>query len=123
MRWLEMFQNISSEVIEEKEEYKSENKKEIIKQVVKDLFTKQNIALYITTFMASTVSLRNTNGSFWIKSICGNLQQYHSCWNGIYYGLSWDNLWIWSKRRFKFSCKFTYFYCLNFNIEARLFNS
>lgn len=53
-----MFQNISSEVIEEKEEYRSENKKEIIKQVVKELFRKQNIALYITTFMASTVSLR-----------------------------------------------------------------
>lgn len=53
-----MFQNISSQVIDEKEEYKSENKKETIKQVVKELFTKQNMALYVTTFMVSTVSLR-----------------------------------------------------------------
>ena len=53
-----MFQNISSEVMEEKEEYNNEDKKEVIKRAIKELFTKQNVVLYITTFMVSTVSLR-----------------------------------------------------------------
>ena len=68
-----MFQNISNEVIEEREEYHKINKKEIIKQVIKDMFTKQNLALYITTFMVSMVSLRKSDGSFWTSHVCSSL--------------------------------------------------
>lgn len=68
-----MFQNISSVELDEDIEYRSENKKGIIKQILLELFTKQNIALYITTFMASTVSLRKSNSSIWFEYICCSL--------------------------------------------------
>lgn len=65
-----MFQNISSVEIDEDIEYKNESKGKVAKQILSELFTMQNIVLYITTFMASTVSLRKSNNSIWIKYIC-----------------------------------------------------
>ncbi len=50
-----MFQNISKDSFDTKNEYNAEQEKVIIKDVLKKLFAKQNIILYITTFLISMV--------------------------------------------------------------------
>ncbi len=60
-----MFQNLSGEYQEEAfEESPEEKKKWFSKEVVKQIFTKQNLLLYILSFMISTVGFRS-NGPFW----------------------------------------------------------
>jgi len=56
-----MFQNISGDFVQNQNEDVKLNKKENIKEVVKRLFTKQNIILYIVTFMISMVGLDSEN--------------------------------------------------------------
>lgn len=56
-----MFQNISRDFTEDIKEDVKQNKKESIKQIVKRLFAKQNIILYIVTFMVSMVGLSSNN--------------------------------------------------------------
>ena len=68
-----MFQNISSIELDEEIEYDNTEKKWLIKNVLVVFFTKQNIALYITTFMASTVSLRKSSNSVRIEFVCGSV--------------------------------------------------
>ena len=50
-----MFQNITGDLRDNKNEYKEENKRVSTKDVLKRLFAKQNIMLYIITFMISMV--------------------------------------------------------------------
>ena len=50
-----MFQNITGDLRDDKNEYKEENKRVSTKDVLKRLFAKQNIMLYIITFMISMV--------------------------------------------------------------------
>ena len=50
-----MFQNITGDFRDNKNEYKEENKRVSTKDVLKRLFAKQNIMLYIITFMISMV--------------------------------------------------------------------
>ena len=67
-----MFQNISEQI--DTEEIKENiEKKEKIKYISHKLFTKQNILLYIISFMISQVGLRTNNGSFWTSYICCKL--------------------------------------------------
>ena len=68
-----MFQNISNEIYEEKEEYIKESKIDNIKRIAREMFSKQNLALYITTFMVSTVNLRDRHGSFWTSYVCSSM--------------------------------------------------
>ena len=56
-----MFQNISRDFTEDIKEDVKQNKKESIKQIIKRLFAKQNIILYIVTFMVSMVGLSSNN--------------------------------------------------------------
>lgn len=50
-----MFQNITGDLRDNKNEYKEENKRVSTKDVLKRLFAKQNIMLYVITFMISMV--------------------------------------------------------------------
>lgn len=50
-----MFQNITGDLRDNKNEYKEDNKRVSTKDVLKRLFAKQNIMLYIITFMISMV--------------------------------------------------------------------
>lgn len=52
-----MFQNITRDSLDNQNEYNEENKKVGAKDVLKRLFAKQNIMLYIITFMISMVGL------------------------------------------------------------------
>lgn len=59
-----MFQNISKESEQEFNEEIKVNKKEEVKEIFKKLFTKQNIILYIITFMVSMVNISSDNVMF-----------------------------------------------------------
>ena len=59
-----MFQNISKESEQEFNEEIKANKKEEVKEIFKKLFTKQNIILYIITFMVSMVNISSDNVMF-----------------------------------------------------------
>lgn len=59
-----MFQNISKESEQEFNEEIKVNKKEEAKEIFKKLFTKQNIILYIITFMVSMVNISSDNVMF-----------------------------------------------------------
>lgn len=59
-----MFQNISKEREQEFNEEIKVNKKEEVKEIFKKLFTKQNIILYIITFMVSMVNISSDNVMF-----------------------------------------------------------
>lgn len=59
-----MFQNISKDSFDTKNEYNEEEKKVIIKDVLKKLFAKQNIILYITTFLISMVGFSGSSLMF-----------------------------------------------------------
>lgn len=59
-----MFQNISKEDIDNQSEDIKVNKKENIQMVLKRLFSKQNIVLYIISFMISMVGLSSENVVF-----------------------------------------------------------
>ena len=50
-----MFQNITRDSLDNQNEYNEESKKVSAKDVLKRLFAKQNIMLYIITFMISMV--------------------------------------------------------------------
>lgn len=52
-----MFQNISRDDIESQNDELKLNKKENIKEIIKRLFAKQNIILYIISFMISMVRI------------------------------------------------------------------
>ena len=56
-----MFQNISRDFSEELNEDVKPNKKQNVKEIIKRLFAKQNIALYIISFMVSMVGLSSNN--------------------------------------------------------------
>ncbi len=56
-----MFQNISRDFSEELNEDVKPNKKQNVKEIIKRLFDKQNIALYIISFMVSMVGLSSNN--------------------------------------------------------------
>ncbi len=56
-----MFQNISRDFSEELNEDVKPNKKQNVKEIIKKLFAKQNIALYIISFMVSMVGLSSNN--------------------------------------------------------------
>lgn len=56
-----MFQNISRDFSEELNEAVKPNKKQNVKEIIKRLFAKQNIALYIISFMVSMVGLSSNN--------------------------------------------------------------
>ena len=67
-----MFQNISGQI--DTEEIKETiNDKEKLKYIAKTLFTKQNIILYIISFMVSQVSIRTSYGTIWTSHICSKL--------------------------------------------------
>ena len=52
-----MFQNISEEEKNRKDAYETQNIEELnVKDALRKLFTKQNILIYIISFMLSTVS-------------------------------------------------------------------
>ena len=53
---VKMFQNISGQVYEQRDNHEY-NKIYNVKNIISELFTKQNIVLYITTLMASMVSI------------------------------------------------------------------
>ena len=59
-----MFQNISKESEQEFNEEIKVNKKEEVKEIFKKLLTKQNIILYIITFMVSMVNISSDNVMF-----------------------------------------------------------
>ena len=52
-----MFQNLSGDSPEQQNGYYEDNKKVSTKDVLKRLFAKQNLILYIITFLISTVGL------------------------------------------------------------------
>ena len=56
-----MFQNITKDPMEKQDIYNEEGKKVNTKDVLKRLFAKQNIVLYIVTFMISMVGFDNNN--------------------------------------------------------------
>ena len=56
-----MFQNITKDPMENQDIYNEEGKKVNTKDVLKRLFAKQNIVLYIVTFMISMVGFDNNN--------------------------------------------------------------
>ena len=56
-----MFQNISRDFSEELNEDVKPNKKQNVKEIIKRLFAKQNIVLYIISFMVSMVGLSSNN--------------------------------------------------------------
>ncbi len=55
-----MFQNITGDSLNNQNEYNEESKKVSTKDVLKRLLAKQNILLYIITFMMSMVGLKNS---------------------------------------------------------------
>ena len=59
-----MFQNISRDGLNNQYDYDEENKKASTKDVLKRLFAKQNIFLYIVTFMVSMVGLDDSSLMF-----------------------------------------------------------
>ncbi len=59
-----MFQNISGESLKNQNEYVEENKKVNTKDVLKKLFAKENIILYIVSFLISMVSFDKNNFMF-----------------------------------------------------------
>ena len=59
-----MFQNISKEEFENRDEYNEKGKKVRAKDVMKKLFAKQNILLYTITFMVSMVGFESGNLMF-----------------------------------------------------------
>ncbi len=59
-----MFQNISRDGLNNQYDYEEENKKVSTKDVLKRLFAKQNIFLYIVTFMVSMVGLDDSSLMF-----------------------------------------------------------
>ena len=59
-----MFQNISGESLKNQNEYVEENKKVNTKDVLKKLFAKENITLYIVSFLISMVSFDKNNFMF-----------------------------------------------------------
>ena len=59
-----MFQNITRDVGENQNEYNEESKKVSTSDVIKRLFAKQNIVLYIVTFMISMVGFNVNNYMF-----------------------------------------------------------
>ena len=61
-----MFQNISRDGVNNQFDYDEENKKVSTKDVLKRLFAKQNIFLYIVTFMVSMVGLDDSSLMFTI---------------------------------------------------------
>lgn len=56
-----MFQNISKDYAEDQFEDVKLNKKDNIKNIAKGLFDKQNLVLYILTFMVSMVGFSSNN--------------------------------------------------------------
>lgn len=56
-----MFQNISGDFIENQNEDVKLNKKNNVKEIVKRLFAKQNIILYVISFMVSMVGFSSNN--------------------------------------------------------------
>ena len=58
--WKNMFQNISKDLSDNQNEYNQERIKVNTRDVLKELFAKQNIILYIVTFLISMVGF-NTN--------------------------------------------------------------
>ena len=77
-----MFQNIARDFAENQNEDIKLNKKENIREMIKSLLTKQNIILYIITFMISMVGISSNNlifsivpfGLAFIAAILGNGQ-------------------------------------------------
>lgn len=59
-----MFQNISKDEFENRDEYNEKGKKVRVKDVMKKLFAKQNILLYTITFMVSMVGFESGNLMF-----------------------------------------------------------
>ena len=57
-----MFQNIVDEKEEERLEENIQEEKIDIKKIILKLFTKQNILVYIISFMLSTISIQGGNG-------------------------------------------------------------
>lgn len=62
-----MFQNLSGETPEQQNGYYEDNKKVSTKDVLKRLFAKQNLILYIITFLISTVGLSDNSILFSIS--------------------------------------------------------
>ena len=109
-----MFQNI---VDEEKEENISQediriDKKENIKNLLKKLFTKQNILVYILSFMLSMVSGINGMAPFGLAIFAAALSNAVPA--GIIYVLTLIRYisWIWNSNDFDISFNIT-FICSN----------
>ena len=56
-----MFQNITRDSLDAQNEYEQENKKVLAKDVLKRLFARQNIFLYIVTFLISMVGFSGSS--------------------------------------------------------------
>ncbi len=65
-----MFQNIVQEEKEQDVEEEIVSNKSIIKDYLKKLFTKQNIFVYILSFMMSGVRDIEWNGTIWACNTC-----------------------------------------------------
>ncbi len=113
-----MFQNI---VDVEKEETSTQEDLKIdkntkIKNILGKLFTKQNILVYILSFMLSMVSGINGMAPFGLAIFAAALS--NAVPTGVIYILTLirNNNWIWHTRSFNIHINITYFYCDDFNI-------
>ena len=65
-----MFQNIVQEEKEQDVEEEIVDNKPILKDYLKKLFTKQNILVYILSFMMSGIRSLKWNGTIWTCNVC-----------------------------------------------------
>ena len=95
-----MFQNIDLEE-EQKEVVEEEttiNKKEKTKQILKKLFTKQNILMYVISFMLSMVSSINGMAPFGLAIFAAALSNALPVRNNIHSNTNRDKHRIWRRR-------------------------
>ena len=116
-----MFQNITRDSLDNQNEYNEESKKVSAKDVLKRLFAKQNIMLYIITFMISMVGFDDNTlifslVPFGLAIIAGALGNNRPI--GIMYVLSLIGTFI----RFGFNNLLVYFitsFCIYFNCKTK----
>lgn len=95
-----MFQNIDleeeqNEVVEEET---TVNKKEKTKQILKKLFTKQNILMYVISFMLSIVSSINGMAPFGLAIFAAALSNALPVRNNIHSNINRDKYRFWRRR-------------------------
>lgn len=111
-----MFQNIID--VEKEESVQNEtqtDKKGNIKNILKKLFTKQNILVYILSFMLSMVSGINGMAPFGLAIFAAALS--NAIPTGVIYILTLirNNNRLWHTRSFNIYFNFTYFCCNDIN--------